>query len=103
LSFDNERLGCEVNNGVKVKPYGGSRDSELRQLDVALDREKRVIDVDDGNGKVKQFNIQLAVLTWSRERSPQHLFYDRKTSQLMVGLDTGQVEIFGLLLLFKAK
>jgi hypothetical protein len=95
---------CEVNNeGVLVKSYGGSPGSELR-LDrpryIALDSEERVFVADWGNDRVllldKQLNIQRVLLTWSSDR-PCRLFYDRETTQLIVGLDSGQVEIFNLL------
>jgi DNA-binding beta-propeller fold protein YncE len=99
---------CEVNNaGVIVKSYGGSRGNKLKHLNwpahVALDSEKRVFVADSGNDRVllldKQLNIQRVLLTWSRDRRPCRLFCDggRETTQLIVGLDSGQVEVFRLL------
>jgi hypothetical protein len=95
---------CEVNNeGVLVKSYGGSRGSELRlnrPVYIALDSEERVFVADFNNHRVllldKQLNIQRVLLTWSSDR-PGRLFYDRETTQLIVGLYSGQVEIFSLL------
>jgi hypothetical protein len=95
---------CEVNNeGVRVKSYGGSPGSELR-LDqpqyIALDSEERVFVADYNNHRVllldKQLNIQRVLLTWSSDW-PRRLFYDRETTQLIVGLSSGRVEIFSWL------
>jgi hypothetical protein len=96
---------CEVNNeGVTVKSYGGLRGSDLGHLDwpryIALDREERVFVADYGNGRIllldKQLNIERVLLTLSHDRGPWRPFYDLVTTQLMVGLLSGQVKIFSL-------
>jgi hypothetical protein len=92
------------NEGVVVKSYGGSRGRELGQLNwpahVALDSEERVFVADCDNDRVllleKQLNFQRVLLTWSGDR-PCRLFCDRQTTQLMIGLKSGQVDIFSLL------
>jgi hypothetical protein len=103
---DTEQRVCEVNNeGVVVKSYGESRGSHLGQLYmpwyIVLDSEERVFVADLDKGRVllldKQFNIRRVLLTWSRDCRPYRLFYDRETTQLIVGLDSGQVEIYSLL------
>jgi hypothetical protein len=96
---------CEVyNEGVIVNAYGGSRGSELRlgrPQYIALDSEERVFVADSDNNRVllsdKQLNIQRVLLTWSRHCRPCRLFYDPETTQLIVGLESGQVELYSLL------
>jgi hypothetical protein len=97
---------CEVNEeGVIVKSYGGSCGSELGQLSVpvyiARDTKDQVFVADSNSGRVllldRQLNIQRVLLTWSRDRRPYRLVFDRTTTQLMVGFVSGQVEIFSLL------
>jgi hypothetical protein len=95
---------CEVNNeGVIVKSYGGSAGFEFRLRGperIIQDSEERVFVADTDNDRVvlldKQLNIQRVLLTWSRDSGPSHLFYDRVTSKLIVGFDSGKVEIFSL-------
>jgi hypothetical protein len=45
----------------------------------------------------KQLNIQRVLLTYESKRRPQRLLFDRETTQLMVGLSSGEVEVFSLL------
>ena len=95
---------CEVNNeGNIVTSYGGSRGSGLGQLDapahIVLDSEERVIVADCANRRVlllsRQLDIQRVLLSWSRDY-PGRLHYDTVTSQLMVGMQSGRVEIYRL-------
>jgi uncharacterized protein YaeQ len=90
---------------VIVDSYGGSHDSNLKQLSwpryITLDREERVFVADYGNRRVllldKQLNLLCVLQTWSSECCcPWRLFYDCVTTQLMVGFKSGQVEIFSL-------
>ena len=95
---------CEVNNeGNIVTSYGGSRGSGLGQLDapvhIVLDSEERVLVADSGNRRVlllsRQLDIQRVLLSWSRD-FPWRLHYDKDTTQLMVGMESGRVEIYRL-------
>jgi hypothetical protein len=106
-AFSEQHRVCEMtkvdNILITKKSYGCSRGRELGQLNtphyIALDKDERVFVADYENGRVllldKQLNIQRLLLTWSHDR-PKCLFYDRETTQLLVGLESGQVEIFSL-------
>jgi hypothetical protein len=95
---------CEVNDkGVKVKSYGESRGSKFGQLDapkyIALGGEEQVFVADSDNHRVLLFDTQLnmprVLLTCSDGLCPWRVFYNRETTQLVVGFTSGQVDIFG--------
>jgi hypothetical protein len=96
---------CEVNNeGVAVKSYGGSRGSQIGQLitplHFALDSEERIFVADFGNRRVlllsQQLEIKRVLLRWTDD-GPLAVFYDRETTQLMIALWSGKVEVYSLL------
>jgi hypothetical protein len=95
---------CEVNSKGEIgKSCGKSRGSGQlnKPMHIAQDREERVFIADCDNDRVllwdKRLNILHVLLTWSSGKHPRRLFFDRQTTQLIVGLESGEVEIFSLL------
>jgi hypothetical protein len=89
--------------GDIVKSYGGSRGSQLGQLDtplrITLDRVERIFVADFGNRRILLLNRQMLIerilLSWTDD-GPLSVFYDRDSTQLIIALWSGKVEVYSL-------
>jgi len=103
---------CEVDmTGHMLKAFGSAPGEGVGQLKVpwhlSLDDEERIIVADTLNNRVlllnKQLMLQRVLVTWNDPQSltdgagyPTTLHYDRHSGRLLVGLETGHVDIYQL-------
>ena len=102
---------CEVDmTGRMLKAFGSAPGEDVGQLKepchVSLDDEERVIVADTQNDRVlllnKQLMLQRVLVTWHPRpgshdaRGPRRLHYDSHSGRLLVGLNTGHVDIYQL-------
>ena len=101
---------CEVDlNGCILKAFGSTPGKYVGQLSnphsLSLDDEKRIIVADSHNERVlllsKELMLQRVLVTWSPQSpgdagDPGRLHYDSHSGRLLVGLDSGHVDIYQL-------
>jgi len=103
---------CEVDmTGHMLKAFGSAPGEVVGQLNLpchlSLDDEGRIIVADNGNNRVlllnKQLMLQRVLVTWNDPQSltddarcPVRLHYDRHSGRLLIGLETGHVDIYQL-------
>jgi hypothetical protein len=104
LGLTNTELNqvCEVNNkGAIVKSYGNSPGHNKGHFNtpehIAMACDERVLVADYHNRRVllldKHLKIQRVLLSWPSD-CPTRLYYDEHTKELIVGLRSGQFDIF---------
>ena len=94
-----------------LKAFGSAPGEGVGQLNwpchLSLDDEERIIVDDFFNNRVlllnKQLMLQRVLVTWNDPQSltddarrPYRLHYDRHSGRLLVGLDSGHVDIYQL-------
>jgi len=103
---------CEVDmTGHMLKAFGSAPGEGVGQLNepcqLSLDDEERIIVADSLNHRVlllnKQLMLQRVLVTWNDPQSlrddarrPFRLHYDRHSGRLLVGLDSGHIDIYQL-------
>jgi len=102
---------CEVDmTGRTLKAFGSAPGDAIGQLNgpvgVSLDEEERIIVADMFNHRVlllnKQLMLQRVLVKWPRPQSlgdvygPDRLHYDSHSGRLLVGLESGHVDIYQL-------
>jgi len=103
---------CEMDmNGLMLKAFGSAPGEGVGQLNtpghLSLDDEARIIVADYLNHRLLLFNKQLmlqrVLVTWNDPQSltddpkgPSRLHYDRHSGRLLVGLDSGHIDIYQL-------
>jgi len=103
---------CEVDmTGHMLKAFGSAPGEGVGQLNtpfhLSLDDEERIIVADCLNHRVlllnKQLMLQRVLVTWNDPQSltddagrPHRLHYDRHSGRLLIGLETGHVDIYQL-------
>jgi len=103
---------CQVDmTGHMLNAFGSAPGEGVGQLNwpchLSLDDEERIIVADNGNNRVlllnKQLMLQRVLVTWNDPQSlsdsaknPFRLHYDRHSGRLLVGLDSGHVDIYQL-------
>jgi len=102
---------CEVDmTGRMLKAFGSAPGEDVGQLNIpfhlSLDDEERVIVADSVNNRVlllnKQLMLQRVLVTWHPRPGshdagyPFRQHYDSHSGRLLVGLDTGHVDIYQL-------
>lgn len=109
ISWHNINGVCELDmTGRVLKAFGSSPGCDVGQLNspwhVSLDAKERVIVADCGNSRVLLMNKQLSsprvLLTWhpqlpsDEDDYPMTLDYDDHTGCLLVGLESGHVDVY---------
>jgi len=102
---------CEVDmNGLVLKAFGSAPGKDVGQLNtplrVSLDGDDRIMVTDTYNQRVlllnKELVLQRVLVTWHQRSHyvdagyPFRLHYDSHSGKLLVGLGTGQLDIYQL-------
>jgi len=96
-------------NGLVLKAFGSAPGEDIGQLNgpfqVSLDDEERIMVADGLNHRVLLLNKQLVLkrvlVTWQPQQSddpiyPHRLHYDGHAGRLLVGLFSGQLDVYQL-------